>query len=345
MKLTIPTPADEAAVMDLRSEFLQCGEQLLGAGGLENYENYAEWLQNVLNNRSEATVHPDLPPATTLLFRNDGELIGITEIRHRLNDFQLNYFGHIGCCIRPGRRGQGLAKPLIGLALEECRKLGLSRVLLTCSRHDAASRASIVANGGCLENEIACEGDIRCRYWIVIPAAQCRPLRIDELSRDLFAAFSRRQEVTYCRRRVGVTWRMMYCPFVDDWTEEQFRRQIQNLQTTLRTGGAVFGAFADGVLKGFAAVEGRPLGPGDLYRDLTSLHVSADCRGHGMGRMLFECAADWARKDGAQKLYISSHSAQETQAFYSAMGCVDTQWPSPEHVALEPFDCQLEYRL
>ena len=65
----------------------------------------------------------------------------------------------------------------------------------------------------------------------------------------------------------------------------------------------------------------------------------------GMGRMLFEHAARWARMDGAKKLYISSHSAQETQAFYAAMGCVDTLWPSPEHVALEPFDCQLEYTL
>ena len=61
--------------------------------------------------------------------------------------------------------------------------------------------------------------------------------------------------------------------------------------------------------------------------------------------MLFEHCAQWAREDGAQKLYISAHSAQETQAFYAAMGCVDTLWPSPEHVALEPFDCQLEYTL
>ena len=92
-------------------------------------------------------------------------------------------------------------------------------------------------------------------------------------------------------------------------------------------------------------MEGKPLGPGDIYRDLGSLHVSEDCRGRGMGRMLFEHAARWARMDGAKKLYISSHSAQETQAFYAAMGCVDTLWPSPEHVALEPFDCQLEYIL
>lgn len=345
MKLAVPTPADESAVMNLRNEFLAAGERLLGAGGLENYHVYDEWLSHVQAIRSEHTVHPDLPPATTLLCWLGDELAGTVEIRHRLTDFQMDFTGHIGFSIRPSRRGQGLAARLLALALEECRHFGLSRVLLTCSRTDAASRKAIEANGGILENETAYEGDIRCRYWVAVPAARCRPLAMDELTRELFASFDRRQQVTLCRRRIGVTWRMVSCPFVDDWTEEQYLQQIRDLQTTIRGGGAVFGAFLDGVLKGFAAVAGKPLGPGDVYRDLLSLHVSADCRGRGMGRMLFEQAAQWAREDGAEKLYISAHSAQETQAFYAAMGCVDTQWPSPEHVALEPFDCQLEYSL
>jgi len=345
MRLAAPSPADEAAVMDFRYECLQSGQRLLGAGGLENYECYADWLHQVQLNQHEQTVHPDLPPATTLLCWQDGYLIGTLEIRHRLTDFQLTYTGHIGFTIRSPFRGQGLGTQLLTLALEECRKLGLSRILLTCGRHDAASRAAIESNGGMLENEIAYEGDIRCRYWIAIEPAFCRPLHLNELTRELFASFNRRQEVTFCRRRVGISWRMVYCPFTDDWTEEQFLHQIHNLQTTLRSGGAVFGAFVDGMLKGFAAVEGKPLGPHDLYRDLTSLHISADCRGRGLGRMLFGLAARWAHENGAHKLYISAHSAQETQAFYAAMGCVDTLWPSPEHVALEPFDCQLEYVL
>lgn len=345
MKLAVPTPADESAVMDFRREFLQHSERPLGAGGLEHYECYADWLRQVHDNQDESTVHPDLPPATTLLCWEDGRLIGTVEIRHRLTDFQWQYTGHIGLCIRKSCRAQGMAAKLLQLALAECRTLGLNRVLLTCSRHDAASRAAIEANGGALENETAYEGDIRCRYWVAVPAAVCRALSADELNRELFAGFIRRQEVTMCRRRIGLSWRMVHCPFVDDWTEEQLLHQIHRLQTVLHGGGAVFGAFADGVLKGFSAVEGKPLGPQDSYRDLLSLHVSADWRGHGLGRMLFEQAAQWARQNGAGKLYISAHSAQETQAFYAAMGCVDTLWPSPEHVALEPFDCQLEYTL
>ena len=345
MKLRAPEPANQDAVMDFRCEFLQRGERLLGAAGLENYENYFDWLKHTRSLSHEHTARPDLPPSSTFLCWMDEQLIGTVEIRHRMNEFQLQYTGQIGLSIRPSRRGQGLGTRFLALALTECRKLGLTRVLLTCSRYNESSRAAIEANGGILENETAYEGDIRCRYWITIPAARCRPLAPSELTEDLFAHFIRRQQVTMCRRRFGVSWRMVYCPFVDDWTTEQLRQQIRNLHTTRISGGMVYGAFVDGVLKGFAAISGAPMGPGNIYRDLLSLHVSADYRGRGLGRILFEAAAQWAREAGASKLYISSHSAQETQAFYAAVGCVDTRWPSPEHVALEPFDCQLEYTL
>ena len=345
MKLASPTFADEAAVMDYRREFLNNHERPLGAGGLENYQNYREWLQQVEANRCEQTVHPDLPPATVLLCWADDTLAGTVEIRHRLTDFHLAYTGHIGFSLRRSCRRQKLAVQLLSLALEECRKLGLSRVLLTCKRFDTAARSAIEHNGGVLENEIAYEGDIRCRYWIDIPLACCRPLQPEEMTRESFASFDRRQEVNLCRRRIGVSWRNVSCPFVDDWTEEQWQNQIQAMERTLRSGGAVFGAFVDGHIKGFCTIDAKPFGPDGVYRDLLSLHVSADCRGHGLGRMLFGLAAKWARENGASKLYISAHSAVETQAFYAAMGCVDTLWPSPEHVALEPFDCQLEYQL
>ena len=65
-------------------------------------------------------------------------------------------------------------------------------------------------------------------------------------------------------------------------------------------------------------------------------------RGQGVGRTLFAAAKDWAAKQGARKLYISAHSAVETQRFYRAMGCTEAAVYCPEHVAAEPFDCQLE---
>ena len=74
-------------------------------------------------------------------------------------------------------------------------------------------------------------------------------------------------------------------------------------------------------------------------------YVSAEMRGKGIGSRLFELTASRARAKGARKLYISAHSAVESQAFYCAMGCVDAAEPDAAHVAAEPFDRQLEYRL
>ena len=65
-------------------------------------------------------------------------------------------------------------------------------------------------------------------------------------------------------------------------------------------------------------------------------------RGKGIGKELFVRAKAWAKEQGAKKLYISAHSAVESQAFYRAMGCVEAKEYNPEHVAKEPCDCQLE---
>ena len=56
-------------------------------------------------------------------------------------------------------------------------------------------------------------------------------------------------------------------------------------------------------------------------------------------------AKNYARERGAEKLYISAHSAVETQAFYRAMGCVEAEEYQPAHVEQEPYDCQLECAL
>lgn len=53
----------------------------------------------------------------------------------------------------------------------------------------------------------------------------------------------------------------------------------------------------------------------------------------------------WAKDQGASKLYISAHSAAESQRFYESMGCVEAVEYNEEHVKKEPCDCQLEYVL
>lgn len=172
-----------------------------------------------------------------------------------------------------------------------------------------------------------------------------RKIEKPEITRELFAHFHRRQIVTKCWRKEQGEWVIRDCPFIDEWSEDDYEVLVKCLRETLDAGGVVFGAFLDGVLKGFAAVEGAPMGSRGQYIDLSSLHVSEDMRGRGAGRELFCLAAAWAKEHGAGSLYISGHSAVESQAFYKAMGCVEAEEYMMEHVEKEPFDCQLEFRL
>lgn len=172
-----------------------------------------------------------------------------------------------------------------------------------------------------------------------------RNIQSEELTVELFSSFRRFQQVTKCWRKIDGRWTVVDNPFVEDWGSEQYEFLVRCLRSTLASGGLVCGAFAGGVLKGFVSVESHFFGSKGQYLELSSIHVSSDCRGHGIGRQLMETAQAWAREQGAKKLYISAHSSVESQAFYHAMGCREAEEISALHVEKEPCDCQLELSL
>lgn len=174
---------------------------------------------------------------------------------------------------------------------------------------------------------------------------QYRDLKENELCRELFKDFIRRQNVTKCWRKEAGEWVIRDAPFVDDWTDADYQILVSCLKNTIATGGFVHAAFYDGCLKGFVSVEAGLFGGKHKYLDLSSIHVSEDMRNQGIGASLFSAAKEWAKKNGAGKLYISAHSAVESQAFYKRMGCVEAEEYNQRHVEAEPYDCQLECKL
>ena len=171
---------------------------------------------------------------------------------------------------------------------------------------------------------------------------QYRALGAEEIDRELFQDFIRHQSVTDCWRKENNTWVIKRVPFIDDWSEADYQTLAACLKNTVSIGGFVYAAFYDGKLKGFVSVEPELFGEEQKYLDLSSIHVSEDMRGQGIGKSLFGLAKEWAKNKGAKKLYISAHSAVESQAFYKAMGCVEAQVYNQKHVEAEPCDCQLE---
>ena len=164
--LRTPEPRDEKAVMAYRRSFLDCGDSLDGTANLRLAEDYAQWLSAVTDNRSEETVRPGLVPASTLLALEDGGLVGMIDIRHRLNKYLTQYGGHIGYSVAPAHRRRGYATAILAQGLTVCRELGLTRVLVTCNSGNTASARTIQRNSGVLENEVLEDGVSVQRYWI-----------------------------------------------------------------------------------------------------------------------------------------------------------------------------------
>ena len=131
-----------------------------------NYEDFAYYLEHLEYKEPQEGLVPD---STFFCFDEKRNLmVGAVNIRHDLNDYLLKYGGHIGDGIRPSERRKGYATEMIRLALEECRKLGLTRVLMTCDKNNIGAAKSIIRNGGILENEVLEEGSIKQRYWIAL---------------------------------------------------------------------------------------------------------------------------------------------------------------------------------
>jgi predicted acetyltransferase len=114
-----------------------------------------------------------LPPGfvahTTLwLVRGGNEVLGVSNLRHRLTPQLRIEGGNIGYGVRPSARRRGCATRLLEGTLERARAIGLDRALLTCAKENAGSVATIRRCGGVLESEefIPERKEVVQRYWI-----------------------------------------------------------------------------------------------------------------------------------------------------------------------------------
>ena len=99
----------------------------------------------------------DLPggwvPHTTFWLVENGEIVGVSSLRHHMTDRLKRLGGHIGFGVRPSAQGRGVAKELLRRTLIQAGHLGISEVFVICLKDNIASSRVIQANGGRLESE------------------------------------------------------------------------------------------------------------------------------------------------------------------------------------------------
>jgi len=169
MELIIPTMEHKEAALAFRQEHIDHGEHSIhGGSGLADAKTYEGWLKK--NEAAAARVPTEQLVRSTLYFGiHEDVIVGILQIRHNLNQFLRDTYGNIGYGVRPTERRKGYASQMLALALEECRALGLDKVLISCSKTNEASAKTITKNGGVFAREFTeADGRVVQQYWITL---------------------------------------------------------------------------------------------------------------------------------------------------------------------------------
>jgi len=118
--------------------------------------------------RGEGLSDGFVPHSTFWLVRNGDTVVGVSNLRHILNDKLREEGGHIGYGVRPSARRKGYGKELLRQTLHRATGLGLERVLVTCDVSNIGSVRIIEANGGILDavGYVESKDKVVRRYWI-----------------------------------------------------------------------------------------------------------------------------------------------------------------------------------
>lgn len=173
LELIVPTTRLHAAWLDANREWgpdaRQDGSGLHEDDDVETAAGFAAWVERL--RRAEDVTLPPPEGFVHCGYRwivEDDRVLGAISLRHELNDFLLRAGGNIGYGVRPSARRRGIAAWALTEMLGEARKLGLERVLVTCSVENEGSRRTIERCGGVLEDVRNSELGLIRRYWIVV---------------------------------------------------------------------------------------------------------------------------------------------------------------------------------
>ncbi|MGN9163416.1 GNAT family N-acetyltransferase [Clostridium sulfidigenes] len=166
-KLVKPTLSMEKEYVNYITEWEATEEKIVPNAAKRDSMSFKELVTKWKEYESERMYEKGLVPSSMyFLIDNHNKIYGAIDIRHELNDYLLQYGGHIGYGIRPSQRRKGYASQMLTLALPISKKLGINKALITCDKNNVGSAKTIMNNGGILENEVINGNEVTQRYWI-----------------------------------------------------------------------------------------------------------------------------------------------------------------------------------
>jgi len=172
LKLVLPMKKHRRHVEEYKQKFRDypsgiVGVGIHGCGSLET-KTFDVWLAECDDHRVGKNLPEGFVPATQFIAMRqaDGKLVGMFQIRHALTLHLERIGGHVGYSVAPDERRKGYATQMLLLGLEECRKLGIDRVRISCVKENVASAKVIKKCGGVYDGDAEHEGKVFERYWI-----------------------------------------------------------------------------------------------------------------------------------------------------------------------------------
>lgn len=156
IELVKPTIEYKAQVLAYKKDFIDHGEKIYGSGGLARATSYEEWLDTIKKHENPKTCPKGRVPASQFLVvrTEDNKVVGMLNIRHKLDDYLREHGGNIGGSTISTERRKGYARSALVRALEECKRLGMKKVLITCDRNNVGSVRILESIGAKLVREV-----------------------------------------------------------------------------------------------------------------------------------------------------------------------------------------------
>ncbi|EEY75946.1 acetyltransferase, GNAT family [Acinetobacter calcoaceticus RUH2202] len=119
-----------------------------------DHTNFDSFLNKLKEHENGESLQEGHVANITYWLVEGSEIIGVSNLRPKLNE-QIQYCGgHIGLGIRPSKRRNDFGSKLLELTIQEAWKLGLTELHIHCYKSNLASAKLIQANNGRLHSEI-----------------------------------------------------------------------------------------------------------------------------------------------------------------------------------------------
>lgn len=173
------SPAFATAIPTNLGEFLAVlgtGERGFSGANLSAHADLRTYVQRLEQEANGVDIPAAFVPMSTFWLLDDrDQLIGMSRLRHRLNERLRFKGGHIGFYVAPTARRRRAGSHLLRETLVQANALGIAQVLLTTDRDNLAAQGLIERHGGVAEDRTGVRdpelGTMFLRYWITLSGA------------------------------------------------------------------------------------------------------------------------------------------------------------------------------